>query len=403
MFKSTCRFIFFANAAGQLLGIFYVLSCLPYCTSRRTRDTVTALACAGALVLMTLSLADTHALTSERQSEAAWGAAATVFLVCGYLSPLSSLVTVVRTRNAASIHLPLALTMALNGAAWLVYGLAIKRPFIYGPNSVGVAAGAVALLLRCIVFRPPRQQRLPSGAAASLLLPDSSQQSGGRARLNNKADRGKAESVNGSGGSSGAQPAPELVSDSFAMAVPPTAADHQNDCHGPTHQSQRYWQPSGSQHHDEAAAAAAEAVMMSGDDDVSRHNGGCSNPEQSACQFDHRCCIISNVAGGCSDGRPEHAACMAAAGPSAFPPAFGGSQQRQPQAAPPPSATAGSGTARSWFGRRWPWIHPPERELAADIRSSQLMQRLRRATRAAGSGTPRHGTPSADRGASGAY
>ncbi len=39
--------------------------------------------------------------------------------------PLSTMVNIVRTRNAASIYPPLAATAIANGTLWTVYGLAV--------------------------------------------------------------------------------------------------------------------------------------------------------------------------------------------------------------------------------------------------------------------------------------
>lgn len=39
--------------------------------------------------------------------------------------PLSTMVNIVRSRNAASIYPPLAVTAIANGTMWTVYGLAV--------------------------------------------------------------------------------------------------------------------------------------------------------------------------------------------------------------------------------------------------------------------------------------
>ena len=40
-----------------------------------------------------------------------------------YLIPLSTMVKIVRTKDASSIYMPLAFAAALNGGLWTVYGL----------------------------------------------------------------------------------------------------------------------------------------------------------------------------------------------------------------------------------------------------------------------------------------
>ena len=83
-------------------------------------------------------------------------------------SPLSSLWNVVRTRNAAAIsaNWPLSFVSLANAALWTAYGIAINRPFVYGPNGVGVLLALVQLAL-CVVLpsQPVAGGGAPEGAA----------------------------------------------------------------------------------------------------------------------------------------------------------------------------------------------------------------------------------------------
>lgn len=51
-------------------------------------------------------------------------------LVFFYGAPLSTIYTVLRERNSASIHIPTMITNTLNGSFWTAYGFAILDPFI---------------------------------------------------------------------------------------------------------------------------------------------------------------------------------------------------------------------------------------------------------------------------------
>jgi solute carrier family 50 (sugar transporter) len=70
-------------------------------------------------------------------------------LVFFYGAPLSTIWTVLKQRNTATIHIPTLVTNTLNGSFWLAYGLAVGDAFIYVPNGLGAALGGiqVALLL----------------------------------------------------------------------------------------------------------------------------------------------------------------------------------------------------------------------------------------------------------------
>ncbi len=55
---------------------------------------------------------------------------------------------VVRTRNSASILLPLTLMNLLNALLWTIYGLALLDPYVYLPNGIG-AVLSLAQVPRC--------------------------------------------------------------------------------------------------------------------------------------------------------------------------------------------------------------------------------------------------------------
>lgn len=75
-------------------------------------------------------------------------AAANVMLVFFFLSPLSTLLTVVRRRDSASLVLPLCVMNILNGALWSTYGLVRGDPFIWAPNVFGAVLGVLQTTLR---------------------------------------------------------------------------------------------------------------------------------------------------------------------------------------------------------------------------------------------------------------
>ena len=54
-----------------------------------------------------------------------------VFTLCEqvfYLSPLSTLLHVLRSKSSASLHLPLSIMTIVNGGLWVGYGLAEWDP-----------------------------------------------------------------------------------------------------------------------------------------------------------------------------------------------------------------------------------------------------------------------------------
>lgn len=72
-----------------------------------------------------------------------------------YGAPLSTIFTVLKTRNSVSIHIPTMVLNTLNGSFWTAYGFAVNDPFIFVPNGLGALLGVVQFCL-CILF--PRRQ-----------------------------------------------------------------------------------------------------------------------------------------------------------------------------------------------------------------------------------------------------
>lgn len=88
---------------------------------------------------------------SKREREDVVGIVVNLVLVFFYGGPLSTIFTVVRTQNSASIHYPTMAMTISNTAFWLAYGFARMDPFIILPNGAGFVLGLIMLAL-CIVF-----------------------------------------------------------------------------------------------------------------------------------------------------------------------------------------------------------------------------------------------------------
>jgi solute carrier family 50 protein (sugar transporter) len=76
-----------------------------------------------------------------------------VNLLFFYGAPLSTIFTVLKTRNSASIHIRTMTTNTLNGAFWSAYGFAVNDPFVYVPNALGAGLGVIQMVLVLVVPR----------------------------------------------------------------------------------------------------------------------------------------------------------------------------------------------------------------------------------------------------------
>eukprot|EP00887_Chlorella_sp_A99_P007766 scaffold20.g7766.t1 len=93
---------------------------------------------------------------SHDQVKAMWGFTANAILLMYYAAPLSTILTVVRTRNSSSLFFPLAIMNSVNGTLWLIYGIARKDLFIAVPNGIGALLGLVLVGL-IIIFPVPKK------------------------------------------------------------------------------------------------------------------------------------------------------------------------------------------------------------------------------------------------------
>ncbi|GIL91613.1 hypothetical protein Vretimale_9627 [Volvox reticuliferus] len=141
-------YIFPANIIGYLAGLFFSMTAF-LCATRKLQNMIATLLIAGSGYFIMLGLISCFGLSRE-SSQRMWGTSAVVILMCYYVVPLSTMVTIVRTRNAASIYPPLAATAIANGSMWTVYGFAVKDINLWLPNLFGAILGILQLALRLL-------------------------------------------------------------------------------------------------------------------------------------------------------------------------------------------------------------------------------------------------------------
>jgi solute carrier family 50 protein (sugar transporter) len=193
-------FIFWANYFGLTLGLYYCLSCAKHSGKKDLNTTATAdivpstylpssievfiigttdlWSFMGMLVAITLSSrTQGHNKKPSSQDIAnLYFAIGVITCACNivfYFSPLSTIVTVIRTRNAASMSLPLCLTIFINATFWTVYAsLGINDIFILIPNVLGLAL-ALAQLALIAVFPLKSITHTSNIAATHVAMPNS--------------------------------------------------------------------------------------------------------------------------------------------------------------------------------------------------------------------------------------
>jgi uncharacterized protein with PQ loop repeat len=110
------------------------------------------------------------ALTAKAR-ELVVGITVNINVIFFYGAPLSSILTVLRTKSTATIHIPTLITNTANGAFWCAYGVAVLDPFIAVPNGVGAALGGVQAMLFVLFGAKKKKPGAISEEAATCSLP----------------------------------------------------------------------------------------------------------------------------------------------------------------------------------------------------------------------------------------
>ena len=147
-------YVTLSNVPGAIASIWYITAVLPLIKGDQLQPTQTTVV---ALSAITINLWTYLSLTNKSiaQVRSMLGMFASALFIVLSMSPLSTIKTVLSTKNSSTILTPLTLAQVTNTALWSVYGLAIKDKFVYGPNLTGLGFGLVQLLLK-LAFPSPK-------------------------------------------------------------------------------------------------------------------------------------------------------------------------------------------------------------------------------------------------------
>ena len=88
------------------------------------------------------------------------GLAANLNLSFFYGAPLSTIFTVIKERNTASIHFLTMVTNTANGIFWAAYGIAVLDYYIFVPNGLGALLGFVQFALYVLFPRKEAEDQM---------------------------------------------------------------------------------------------------------------------------------------------------------------------------------------------------------------------------------------------------
>ncbi|KAJ8354815.1 hypothetical protein SKAU_G00223820 [Synaphobranchus kaupii] len=134
----------FVNTIGAALQVLYITA---YCHYTKTKRRVSAQTLATGTLLFGAWVYFSMFLTGGERRLAQLGLTCSVFTVSMYLSPLTDLVEIVRSRSVERLSFPLAVATFLTSTSWTLYGLQLQDYYIMVPNTPGIVTSLIRFFL----------------------------------------------------------------------------------------------------------------------------------------------------------------------------------------------------------------------------------------------------------------
>lgn len=149
------QWIWWSNLPGLLMGIWLCFSasglCLP--SEEKIRRAILRSILLWIGFWASVAYVCVFLIPSHETVVTTLGVCACGVLCCLYGAPLSTLATVLRTRDSSSLYPPLVGIACFCSLLWTVYGLVIGDVFLWGPNCVGATLSLTQLALIAIFPR----------------------------------------------------------------------------------------------------------------------------------------------------------------------------------------------------------------------------------------------------------
>ncbi|MBN3299930.1 SWET1 protein, partial [Amia calva] len=132
------------NSIGAVLQAVYISAFCLYTQHRRRVLMQTALAAAGLCVGV---LYFTQLLSDPDTRLSQLGLTCSLFTISMYLSPLTDLVQIVRSRSVKCLSYSLTVATFLTSTSWTLYGLQLQDLYIMVPNTPGIVTSLIRFWL----------------------------------------------------------------------------------------------------------------------------------------------------------------------------------------------------------------------------------------------------------------
>lgn len=168
-------YIFFSNATGVVIGGFLCMSSVqllvraePNEKDDRTRLIIECIMLGGVAFWILVALITSISMDPDDSApQTAVGIIADLATLMYYAAPLSTMIEVVKTKNAVSFFLPVLLANLANAVLWFFYGLiGIEDVYVWLPNGIGAI---LALSQISMKFVYPSKELGPESPSIALV------------------------------------------------------------------------------------------------------------------------------------------------------------------------------------------------------------------------------------------
>jgi solute carrier family 50 protein (sugar transporter) len=133
---------------GFFCGLWFALTTLRNETDKAAYQRQEMILLGGLAVPTILFMIVTFACPDVGTRTSILGSISVALNILFLFSPLSTIMTVIRTKNAASISVPLCCSILLSATFWCLYAAGIPDYFMMTPQVVGIVLGTFQLSLR---------------------------------------------------------------------------------------------------------------------------------------------------------------------------------------------------------------------------------------------------------------
>mmetsp|Transcript_12974 Transcript_12974/g.14886 ORF Transcript_12974/g.14886 Transcript_12974/m.14886 type:complete len:242 (-) Transcript_12974:1340-2065(-) len=152
-------FVIFANIFGILNSLFYILTALRFETSKRAAQLLELQTMALFSLMAVLNLAVIYS-DSQSVKESIFGYGALILGLIMFASPLSTMATVIKDKDASSINKGFLIMQLFNTTMWTIYGLVIMDFSILILNALGLVS-AITQCCLVLCFGSAKEADLP--------------------------------------------------------------------------------------------------------------------------------------------------------------------------------------------------------------------------------------------------